>query len=360
MDKRVKNILSELGTFVAVAGGLVSLALTINLAIQIFGTSNPFWIGIGILVGCLFNAAEIACFLRWKQSDKPGALVLGVLLALVSVSASVGALQISLERGAMESTDYTHKLKEIDLIDEQIEELQHTAREQKKINYITRSKQTSDNVSALLNSRKQAQIELNELRTEGAGLNAALYRAYANFLGVSVMNVAVWINIFVSLLIEIVFIYFTISQTQGLKITSLDIDGNGQLDALVDNIKHIIQQKAKYVKPDHNQKTIISAKPEKEKIFGFQPSTDVNVDTKSSTRGQLKTDPAVDVLDKKTVLELRQVVDRAGGKSDPVILHFWDNGESNKAKIGRLVRSVLDYGVSREYVRQVIKRERGA
>ena len=364
MKSRIGNILKGLSTFVAVVGGLISLALTINLAIQIFGADNAFWIVIGVLVGCIFNASEVACFLRWVQQDELVALVLGICLALVSASASVGALQISLERGAVQSTDYTQKLKEIELIDQQIAKLQETAEKQKAVYHVTKSRETLDQATQLLKKRNKAQNELILLRTQNAGLNTALYRAYANLLGLSVMKVALWINILVSLLIEIVFVYFTTSSASKNKIILVADDNNGQTE---NSEVVIVSQRPDQVNSKNRQSksTIVSqdVNPETQHSIGFQFANDVNIGTNLSPESPpesqpKKTSPEFRV-NKKTVIRLQRLVDKLGGKSDPVILYFWDQGERNRARIGRKVKSVLGYKVSRQYVSRVVKRERG-
>lgn len=74
----------------------------------------------------------------------------------------------------MHSTAYTLKLKEIQFFDNQIQELQDTAKKQKGIDYITKSVATSNQATVLIDSFQQAQADLNELRLNRAGLNTAL------------------------------------------------------------------------------------------------------------------------------------------------------------------------------------------
>jgi hypothetical protein len=81
--------------------------------------------------------------------------------------------------------------------------------------------------------------------------------------------------------------------------------------------------------------------------------------TGTGTRSEPEPNKKRNQIDKRTLNKLLLLVQKFGGKSDPVILYFYDRGERNWTRIGRLVGNILNRKpVSRTYVRRVIRRER--
>ncbi|MEX2738084.1 MAG: hypothetical protein Q6356_003330 [Candidatus Wukongarchaeota archaeon] len=208
------GFLKALVFFLALFGWLLSLALTINLTVQTFGTRNAYWTFIGIGAGLLLNVGEIAALLYYKYNKEKSAgyaaLVLCFVFALVSVSASIGALEKSYESGERQSRQYQQTLKSLALQDSVIQGLNQTAKDQRKFFRATRSsRETLKEAKDLLGERNRTLAKLDEVKENSSGLNGTLFLAYCKLFGSSVPIVATVCNVVISLLIEITMLFFS-------------------------------------------------------------------------------------------------------------------------------------------------------
>lgn len=171
------------------------------------------------------------------------------------------------------------------------------------------------------------------------------------------MHLAVWVNISLSVLIEILFIYFTtiaISKPS----TPFKLNDNDQIDLTG----------KKLIVSETGQLQIIEAK--NTQPIAFQLCE--NVLTSSSKKEPEKFERSNKFLEpsanemfepipKQVLTELKYEFKKTG-KSDATILYLWDNGYTNKSQIGRIAGRVLKGNrktISPSYVCRVIKRERG-
>lgn len=164
----------------------------------------------------------------------------------------------------------------------------------------------------MIEKRESINKELTEIKMSASGLSGAIFRAFSKIFDIDIFNIILVGNIFVALLLETVISSFVIINFQRK-------ENNVLIGTTENNNGH------------HKSKKIT------EKVENFDK---VDIENNRKIFKDLKSDF------------------KKSGKSDKTILHFWDNGIINKSKIGRLVKDVIGYKVSRQYVDQVIKRER--
>lgn len=360
-----KSFLSFIGGVVSVFGGIVSIVLTINLAIQIFGLtgSHAIWTIIGAIVGIVFNLAEIGFFIRYVINQDYSSLILGCIFAFISVSASIGSLQVSLERGSVQSVVFQEKLSEIQLLKQQVESLNKTARQQQRINHVTRSQQTLKQANTSLLALNKAEQELDELKKQGAGINSALYKAYAKLLNIEDVNfVAIVLNLIFCSLLEFCFVYYTIQEFK-------------KEDAKSSNIATETPESKRFglVKKTGTENRKIGFKVGST-VPPIQGKKNVPEIGNGNDSGNDKT-VNVNVFGTKKPFQdngvsnenLKRIAKRFKGKSDEFILLVWDNWNqiSNQKKSYQKVSNLVgDYlpgtknRVSKTYVWRVIQRER--
>lgn len=202
--------------FLAGLGWTVSLLLTVNLTVNIFGKDTFFWLFIGVAVGIIFNVAEVATFRYYVQNRKGKhetsatiAVILCTFFFLISVSASIGSLQISYDRAAQESTQYKSTERKLALQDSIVSGLGRTAAAQRKLNHVTKSQRSLLEASEQLRAMDETETRLESVKAAGAGLGNALYRAYSALLGVNAYSIALFFNVLISFLIEATMLFFT-------------------------------------------------------------------------------------------------------------------------------------------------------
>lgn len=377
-----KQLLKIIGGVVSILGGFISISLTVNLGVSIFSPMGNYWRVIGFIVGIIFNIGEIGFFIDYVIHSRVKSLFFGIIFAAISVSATVGAMQVALIRGSLESAEFKQKVKEIDLIDKQIALLNETAQKQQRINHITKSVKTLDEANILLARRNKAQAELNAIKNQGAGLNAELYRSYASILGIdSVMTFAFLLNSVFAILLEFLFVNYTVESFQPERKSEAVKDHPGEKSEPkilklfkgtgTENNKKIgfeIKSKSPTVKGEKNDKNLerSSKKYEPSSNGQFEPSSSaefepgLNQNVEPGERNNFE--PSESDIPKHILTRLKREYKKTG-KSDATILWLYDFGFSNLSEIGRIAGKNLKGNrkkISPSYVSRVVKRERGA
>lgn len=182
---------------------ILSILFTGKLVIELVGTESwDRWVII-ILISIILNMLELRAFYIWRKTDSWNYLALGVLIAVASVFGSLGYLQVSYERAVMQSNEYKLKLDEIGVLKTQIKSLQETAEKQRQINHITKSQETLLKMTPLMNKLGMIQKDLDNIKESGSGLGGALYRVFTKIFGIPNFWVAVLVNLFFAIIIEI-------------------------------------------------------------------------------------------------------------------------------------------------------------
>ncbi|MBC8182728.1 hypothetical protein H8E88_16630 [candidate division KSB1 bacterium] len=343
---------------------------TIHVAIHFTRNINLFGmlysgVVMGVIVGLIISIAEIVFIYLavWKNAYF---WIVVFLCGVVSVIGTVkfqdiGNQQAQIKKSEIENSKSLVENMEasIDtdrrLIEDYDMKIQaHRARGEKvptwlyyrKRQAVERKSQKEIRLAALTNSYTETQKKIGAVITIGNGKNSYWGAGLAIF-------------------IECLIIACTVI-TIGIKISESASENNGQLVDMNGN-RHSL-----FVNNKGNLKTTEKVTQNIGFKIGENVGNGVNVDRKMSTTCQLRPQPECQpeaqpecqptcqpAVDGRTKRRLLNLVDRSGGKSDPVILHFWDRGVDNKAEIGRLVGTVLDYTVSRQYVSKVIQKREG-
>ncbi len=377
-----KQLLKIIGGIVSILGGFISISLTVNLGVSIFSPMGNYWRAIGFIVGIIFNIGEIGFFIDYVIHSRVKSLFFGIIFAAISVSATVGAMQVALMRGSLESAEFKQKVKEIDLIDKQIALLNETAQKQQRINHITKSVKTLDEANILLERRNKSQAELNVIKNRGAGLNAELYRSYASILGIdSVMTFAFLLNSVFAILLEFLFVNYTVESFQPERRSESVKDQSGENSEPkilklfkgtgTENKKKIgfeITSKAPTVKGEKDDKNLerSSKKYEPSSNSHFEPSASTEfepgLNQKFEPGEKNNCEPSESDIPKHILTRLKREYKKTG-KSDATILWLYDFGFSNLSEIGRIAGKNLKGNrkkISPSYVSRVVKRERRA
>jgi len=207
----------------------LSLFLTTNLTLQIFSDGSPAWIGVGVVSGVLLNLSEITLLIYGKQHRNKVsgilAFVFCAVLALVSISASVGALETGFQRNAEKSTAYQTQRRAIALQDSIIASLSKTADRQRQLKHVTRSAQTLQEAQAAIEAMKADVKKLDEIQEEGIGVSAALFNVYAKMFNKKSGFIRGLFVIIISTIIELLMIFFSAIQIEESDKKQLAIEG---------------------------------------------------------------------------------------------------------------------------------------
>ena len=346
-----------------------SCILTVNFMVEVFNMS-PVWIFVGMVIGVVCDLGKAGC-IRWNIiNPNQFAFYLGFALIVLSLAATVGALQSHLEKCAMTSPEYLEKRNTLSRLDNQIADLRATAAKQKEINYITRSKRTLSEVTPLVEKRDYVASELKEIQVNASGVSGAIFRAFAKMLNANVYYVSIIGNIFIAILLEALgiaaakFLYSpehrikkvnprtnsnsdpepeTEKELSNYRIVN-GVNGLKLVDAKGNEIPFTVDGNHKAENPDQ----VNSARPIGFEVGDRSPGQNVNVNVN------------VDDKFKKLVARIKA----NGGKSDPYILDVYDNwntyAPSTKFSYGNVSKLLKTFGVdvSKTYCHRVIRRER--
>ena len=103
--------------------------LTIQLCTKIYATGSLFWIIIAFGSGFTLNTGELLALIHYLKNDSFHSLTLMVGLAILSVSASVGALQTGFKRGEKITQVQNEILKQMAMSDDLIKNYKNNSAE---------------------------------------------------------------------------------------------------------------------------------------------------------------------------------------------------------------------------------------
>jgi len=317
--QKSNGLLWFLAGFIAIAGWIVSCILTVNLLVEFFA-NGLLWSIVGALVGVIFDSAKVASLIWYLKTRFIPALMLTLSIIVLSIIASVGTLQVSSEKSALKSPEYSEKKETLNFVDNQIKQKENLAKSQVKINQLTRSIKTQSEIDTLLIKREALNSELKEIQYSASGLSGAIFRAFSKIFEVDIFYIILIGNVFLALLLETVISAFVIINFE---------------------------------------------KKENDILIGQSQNNDNHQAVKRNSRldtfrfEKLENSVNVDKISQDQVLRKLRFDFKKTGKSDEAILHFFDRGINSQAEIARLVKSVLKLKrLSRQYVDQVIKRDR--
>ena len=351
----------------------VFISMTFTYSLMKHIAPNP---KMALAIAIIVNFLELLFFYYGKKNEKSWLTILGVIVAMVSVSSSMGYLQIGVERGAMQTTAYQAKLSEMESIQNQINTLNKTAARQSDIDHLKASRQTLEQSTPLLSQLGRVQKELDSIKESGAGYGTTIYKFYANIIGTkNVVSVAYIVNIVIAALIEIGAIWLNIKDVHTGSNNSKNIEkpnrtvngerkekryrvklGNGTVMYLTkDDIKEMFGDSD-------------NGKIKKPNIFGFQVNDpdELNRSPKISDFENNVNEKIVHVNDfsnKKTLTKSVKKRSPKRGKSDSTILRYYDSwnvhsdGTFSYGKLSKVLKSA-GVQVGKTYCYNVIKRER--
>jgi len=347
------DIFEKIENAIRIITPLISIIFTSKLMIEIIGFDTIDKQILVVLLSIIVNAIELWAFYIGKYYDMPFFTGVGYAVAAVSVLASLGYLQVNFERSIMESTEYQLKLDEISLLKNQINQLDDTAQKQRSINYITRSQETLNSKTPLLNRLGRVQNELENIKAEGAGIGGALYRVFSNIFKVGTYWVAIVFNLLVGALIECAAVQSNIR----------DVKKNGK------NLSEKVEKKTPILTEKETEKT-------SEKNEGTPEETGVHVygtpeknnDEKTSEKNAEKNTKSYGKKSDKNWTEIVRILTpteavilaKSEGISDPVILAVkQDNPRWGYERVGKEAGRLMGRkkAISKTYVKKVIKRE---
>jgi hypothetical protein len=387
---------------ITIGGWIVSLVFTIRFACALFSpeTLNERVLAYG--AGFLWNTIEVGLLFYYKDNKQYTALAYVALFccvffALISALSSFGALQIGSERATFKSIQYQQNLKSIALQDSLVKDLRYAAKRQDKIDHISASKRTLVDVIYAQKDREKYLKKLDTLTETKAGINNSFFVKLSYILNKDINLVTIICHIIFSLGLEFGMLFFASvsinqenkavpgngngqrnrsfwkrslnKQSSQTPVITARNDGNGILNKGVGN--EIVAEE-----PDTNNRD--------KKFFGFQPIKNVS-ETKISQAETFqnvsknnskivsgtKSPPNEPLTLTKNVSEnelKNHFSETFQGKTDPFILHIWDNWNDISRKkrsygnVTKLVGTILPgikKSVSKTHVWRTIKRERG-
>ena len=332
---------------------ILSIIFTSKLMIEIIGIDSIDKIILVFLLSIIVNVIELWAFYIGKYYNLPFFTGLGFSVAIISVLASLGYLQVNFERSIMESTEYQLKLDEINLLKNQINQLDDTAQKQRSLNHVTRSQETLNSKTPLLNHLGKVQDELESIKVQGAGIGGALYRIFANIFKVGTYWVAIIFNLFVGALIECAAVQ---SNIRGIKKNAENLEEKDEKKTVI-----LAEKEAEKI-PEKNEGT-----PEKKGVHVYR-TPEKNDEKKTAEKSDEKSNKSYGKKSDKNWTEIVRILTpteaailaKSEGVSDPVILAIkQDNPRWGYERVGKEAGRLMDRkkAISKTYVKKVILRE---
>jgi hypothetical protein len=398
---------------ITIAGWIYSLILTIRFTIALYSPQVLTESIMACGAGFLWNTIEIGLLIYYKDNKQSMsfayfAFVGCLIFALVSAAASFGALQIGSEKAVLQSTQYQENLKSIALQDSLVKDLRHAAKRQDKVNYISASKRTLVDLIHVQKDREKYLKKLDTLTESKAGVNNSFFQNLSKLLNIDINLITILCHGILALGLEGGMLFFCgISIGQKNNDTTGNSNGHSKRNFWKRLLnKQSIQDPAitgnngNEILNENTENEIIANKPvttSDKKTFGFQPTRNVSKNVSNSTKivsennskivsgtkslsnetfqnKDLKRNETL-TLTKKNVSEdnlsnklKRKFNETFQGKTDPFILHIWDNWNNFSSKkrsygnVSKLVGTILPgtkKSVSKTHVWRTIKRERG-
>ena len=185
-----KDFFDALSEWVKIPVAIVSGILTGKLLAATLGFDGLDEKLIVIVTAAVFNISEVVLFRRWYGQRDAAALLIGILIATASIAGSIGYFQVQLERSILESDEYRQQKQMIDNL------LIASNPERHPDTYLVATK-----------NLKRELPKLAEIRHNGAGIGSAIYNVFSRLTGWSIEKSALFITVFIALVIELVLIY---------------------------------------------------------------------------------------------------------------------------------------------------------
>lgn len=239
-----KDLFDALGDALKYVVAPVSGVLTGKLLASTLGFDGFDEKLIVIATAALFTVMEILLFRQYAKTKETSALVLGILIATMSIGGSVGYFNVKLQENIVNSDEY---------------QLAKHAYE----NALNAS-DPEKNPTTYLVGRKNlpaAQAKFESVRFNGAGVGNAFYQQFSRITGWSLEDSALAITIFIAFVIELILIYGAMTHDRVPKIKS-------------DKSSFVDRMKTKFVKPSQTPAAPVIVAQDKPKGsgMGFQAS----------------------------------------------------------------------------------------
>lgn len=182
---------NRLKAFAGFAGLLVSMLFTWKFLKESIGWTTPDEKFVSTTLAIVLNVIEIVCFSFWYlrrdwSIARWACFALGSLIALISISGSLGFFQIKIDRNTIESDLYQLQKKQVEKWQEASDEKKHPK------SHLWAAKKA-----------EEAQRELAAISTAGAGTGNALYKLYARIFKTDQFSVSLIFTLLLALSLEI-------------------------------------------------------------------------------------------------------------------------------------------------------------
>lgn len=185
-----KDLFDALGDALKYIVAPVSGILTGKLLAKTLGFDGLDEKLIVIATAALFTVMEILLFRKYAKTKEPAALILGILIATMSIAGSVGYFNVKLQENIINSDEYQMAKHDY----------------QNALN----ASDPEKNPTTYLVGRKRlpaAQARFESVKHTGAGVGNAFYQQFSRLTGWSLEDSALIITIFIALVIELILIY---------------------------------------------------------------------------------------------------------------------------------------------------------
>lgn len=171
-----------------------------------FWGNQWYMVALSIVGGIILTSGEVAAVRVFATTSSKFWLVVAIGCAIMSIGGSFGALQIGYMKNITKSDAYTQKLKHIQQIDDQMDIVTKQSKAFVAKGWLINARKVNAEMSELIEKKSLLENQLNSIGQSGTGEGNALYNAFGQLFDYSPLMVALFINLFVAIVFEILLI----------------------------------------------------------------------------------------------------------------------------------------------------------